>query len=288
MTAELDTQLIRAFVSVVDVGTISGAAKHLHLTQSAASLQIRRLEEQVEAVLFRRSAQGAKLTAAGEALLPYARRMLELEREALGAVRGTRVASDLRFGTNEVYAKRYLPNVLAEFRRAHPDAHPEIVCDVSTRIVEQFDQGALDLCLVVQHEEDAPGEIVGHEELVWVGRDDLALDPAAPIPLASYPSYCVFRAHGLRALAEQGRAWRLVFTSQSEAAIDIALEQGLAVTIRARRTLEPGWKVFGEADGLPPLAPVGVELRRAPGSHGARVADFARLIRDAVGRDVDA
>jgi len=284
MTPELDIALLRAFVHVVDVGSISGAAKQLHLTQSAASLQIRRLEDRAGTALFRRGSRGVTLTASGEALLPYARRMLALEGEALSAVRGTRIAGDLRFGTNEQYAKRYLPDILHRFRAVHPDAHPEIVCDVSTRILERFEDGELDACLVVQHDETSPGEVVGQEELVWVASPELSLAEDRPIPLALFPSDCIFRAHGIRALAEQGRPWRLVFTSQSEAAIDIALAQRLALTIRARRTLDRRWRIFGEAEGMPALAPVSIEMRRAAGSHDRLVGDFTRLVKGAVGR----
>lgn len=279
--SSLDLQLLRTLVTVADIASITRAARLLGLTQSTASLQLQRLEERLEVKLLDRSQRGVVPTAAGEAFLVYARRMLALEDEAIRSVRGAG-GGQIRVGLTDVDATRYLPSVLERFAAAHPDVQPHVTCDVSTALVERFERGELDVCLSIQHTPDSRGEVLGVDPIVWVAAADFELDLDAPVPLALYPELCIFRAHGLRALAGAGRRGELVYCSQSTAAIDVAINQGWAVAIKSPRACDPGWRVLGEADGLPALEPVTVELRRTPARNAPWIDGFAALIAGAV------
>lgn len=287
MNISLDPQLLRAFVAVAEVGSFTRAAKILALTQSATSLQIQRLEELLEVELFARTPRGVQLTAAGEAFMMYARRILALQDEAVRSVRRVPEATRIRIGLPDVYAMRYLPEVLGRFSEMYPQVHPEVRCEVSTRLFEAFDDGALDLCLGVVHDRERAGEVLGGDGIGWVASPSLTLADDEPVPLALYPEYCVYRAHGLRALAEAGRPWRLAYTSESSSAIDIAVSQGFAVAIKARQTMRPEWRELGAAEGMPRLSPVEIELRRSPTSESPALRDLGDLLAETVRADLD-
>lgn len=282
----LDTQLLRAFVTVAEVGSFTRASRLLALTQSATSLQIQRLEELLGTELFRRSSRGVQLTAGGEAFSVYARRLLALQDEAIQSVRQVPGASRIRIGIPDVYGIRYLPELLPRFAELHPEVYPEVRCEVSTRLFEAFDEGSLDLCLGVKHDRDAVGRVLGEDEIVWVSSPALSLAPGESVPLALYPEYCIFRAHGLRALADAGRSWRLAYTSESSSAIDIAVNHAWAVAIKSRRTARPEWRELGAAEGMPALAPVEIELRRSPPADSRALRDFAELLEAQVRADL--
>jgi hypothetical protein len=120
--------------------------------------------------------------------------------------------------------------------------------------------------------------VVGEEELVWVASPELELAPDAPLPLAVYPEYCVFRARALKVLAAAERDWQIVFTSQGLAAIDLAIDRGWGVAVKTASTVESRWRILGEDDGLPSLGPVAVELRRSPTNDAAPVRDLGDLL----------
>jgi DNA-binding transcriptional LysR family regulator len=285
MTPSLDTSLLRTFVTVAEVHHFTRAGKLLGLSQSAVSLQIRKLEELVGVALLGRDSRGVTLTAAGHAFLGHARRILSTQAEAIASIRALEREARVRIGLPDVYAVQFLPEVLAAFRPDHPGVHPEVTCDVSTELLRRFDDGALDVCLAVRHDPGSQGEVLGHEPLAWVAGEPLALAVEEPVPLALYPEPCVFRAFGLRALGKVSRPWRIVYTSQSSAAIDIAIDHGHAVAIKGRSTVKPSWRQLGEADGFPPLEPVQIELHAAPGlgDAGAELAARLRsLVREAL------
>ncbi len=284
----LDTDLLRAFVAVAELGSITRATPFLGLTQSAVSLQIRRLEDQLGAQLFHRSSRGVTLTSNGEAFAVQARQILDLHAKAVHSLwRPPGDREEIRLGINDVYAARHLAPVLDELRRTHPGARPIVVCDVSTALVEAFDGGRLDVCLSLRHDPTSDAEVLGEEKLVWVASPELEVAPDEPVPLAVYPEYCVFRATALRALAGVERDWRIVFTSQGLAAIDLAIDRGWGVAVKTASTVEQRWRVLGADQGLPALGSAIVELRRSPTNDAAPVRDLGDLLaarlRQAIG-----
>ncbi len=259
----MDRDLLRAFTAVVDHGGFSAAARHLHCTQSAVSLQIKRLEAHTGQRLFRRTSRRVQLTEAGGTLLPFARHLLQLQQQALAALEATQPAAPLRFGLTEEQAMAYLPTVLERLARDRPAVHLQVDCALSTELIERFDAGELDVALTVRHRATGAGRLIAHESLVWVARDGYVPPAGQPLPLAVNPQGCIYRARALDALSAIGRAWTVVFTSQNPTGINLALQAGLGLTIKTVRSIPAGCTVLGPEAGLPPLGQVAIELHQS-------------------------
>lgn len=280
----MDQQLLRAFVSVAETGSFTAAARALNRTQSAVSLQIKRLEEQVGDPLFHRTTRNVELTDIGGVLLPYAHRILNLQDEASAAVDAVTECDRLRFGIPDEQALAYLPGVIPDFRRTYPEVQLEVQCDLSTRLIDSFDEGDLDIALAVRHGPTSTGELLGEEETVWVAGNDFRNDGNSPLPLAVYPEGCVFRSSGLAALTGINRRWEIVYVSASPTGINVALQTGMAATIKAARSVPPGCRVLDGEPGIPPLPRVEVELHRSPLARSKVASEFVRLLI----REIDA
>ncbi|SDG00195.1 transcriptional regulator, LysR family [Limimonas halophila] len=278
----MDPELLRAFVSVAESRGFTAAARALNRTQSAVSLQIKRLEEQIGDSLFTRTSRSVELTGAGSALLPYARRILRLQDEAEAAVTAVTATKTLRIGISEEQAAFYLPGVIPTFAREHPDVRLEVVCDLSSRLVEHMQEGKLDLALTIRHEPTATGEVIGQERLVWVAGHYFPAEPGTPLPLALNPTGCIFRAHAIAALARAQRPWSLVYMSASPTGMNLALDAGMALSVKARRSVPESCRIVDEAFDLPALPPVDVELHRSATAVTEAADTFARLLMRAV------
>lgn len=263
----MDTDLFRAFVTVAECEGFSAAGRLLNRTQSAVSLQIRRLEERMGEPLFERSSRSVSLTAAGGRLLPYARRIISLQEEARRAMGDDRRGELIRLGVSEEHASAHLPHLLPDFATSCPEVRLEIVCDISSRLVRQFQEGLLDAVLCIRHEPTPTGRLIGRERLVWVVQAGRRPD-WEPLPLALNPEGCIFRAHALAALGRAERRWDVRYTSRSPTGVNVAVQSGLALTVKTPRSMPAGCRVAGVDDGLPELGHVEVELHRAPG-HGS-------------------
>ncbi|GHB15111.1 LysR family transcriptional regulator [Salinicola rhizosphaerae] len=273
----LDSDLLLAFVTVADSGGFTAASRHLHKTQSTISLRIATLETRLDTVLIERGGRQLKLTADGETFLVYARRLLHLQREAIAAL-GRSQSVTLRFGLPEDYADTWLPALLERFGERHPEVHVHIHCRMSTELLEQLEQGSLDMVLAVRHAEASRGRRLATEEVVWAAHERFTLDPTRPIPLALFPEQCVYRRRALAALAHIGRDWQLDSTSQSPSGLRVIVNQGHTVTVTDRRSLSPHWKALGDAEGLPALPPAILEVHRSPSLTHPAFDDFEALI----------
>jgi Transcriptional regulator len=278
----MNTELLLSFVAVAEHGGFSAAARALNRTQSAVSLQIKRLEEQLGAPVFRRTSRKIELTPAGGTFLPYARRLLQLQDEAMSAAAATEQAAPVRLGLSDEQAAAYLPTVLPAFTARFPAVPVEVTCDHSPALIDRLQAGLLDLALVVRHGPTATGRVVAQQPLVWVAAGDFRLDPARPVQLAVNPEGCIYRAQALASLSRSNRKWRVVYTSQSSTGINIAVAQGMAVAVKAARSVPPGCRVMSEAEGLPPLAPALIELHQAPAVFSRPAELIAQLLLEAL------
>lgn len=274
----LDPELLRAFITVAETRGFTSAGRTLNRTQSAVSLQIKRLEEQVGEPLFRRTSRRVVPTRAAEVLLPYARRILHLQDEAADAVGSQARGRSLRLGITEEQALAYLPDVIPGFSRRYPGVRLNVVCDLSTRLLERMDEGELDLALTIRHGPVGKGEVIGRERLVWVAHRSFRNDPAESLPLAVNPEGCIYRSYGLTALAGIRRPWRIVFVSASPTGINLALESGMAVSIKAGRSVPEYCRVLDGEPGIPSLPQVDVELHRSPTALSEVTDGFVELL----------
>lgn len=274
----LDPELLRTFVSVAETRGFTSAARALNRTQSAVSLQIKRLEDRVGAPLFQRTSRQVTPTRAAEALLPYARRILHLHDEAAAAVGAVGRGRSLRLGITEEQALTYLPNIIPAFSERFPGVQLNVVCDLSTGLLQRMEDGELDLALAIRHGPVGQGQVIGRERLVWVAHETFRNAPGEALPLAVNPGGCIYRSYGLTALAGIQRPWRIVYVSASPTGINLALEANMAVSIKAARAVPEYCRVLDGEPGIPGLPQVDVELHRSPTALSEVTDGFVELL----------
>lgn len=268
----LDIDLLRALVAVVDADGFTAAADTLARTQSAISMQIRRLESTVGCQLLSRSKRGVMPTVEGEHLLGHARRILAAHDEAVQSLTGTNARGRVSIGTPDDYAGTFLTAALARFAAAHPGVELEIHCDLTPRLRRAQAAGELQLVLGTRQPGETEGDLLRREPMVWAAAPDHRPELRDPLPIATFLDGCIFRPLTERALAASGRAWRVAYSSSSLAGIQSAVEGGLALTALVRSTVPAGWRLLGLAEGLAPLPPVEIALfRSSPLPRAARL-----------------
>lgn len=289
--ANLDLDLVRTFVVLAEAQNFTRAGERLGRTQSAVSLQLRRLEGQLDVQLFDRDPRRVVLTSEGETLLPQARRLLRLNDEIVAGMRPDGVTGEVRLGAPEDFATLYLPQILGAFARTHPGVALTVTCDLTLRLLDGLRDGAFDLVLV-KREPLGPdmGVRVWREPLVWVAADKEVVEGAAQAPLVLAPSPCVYRKRAISALESRGAPWRAAYTSPSLAGQLAALRAGLGATVLPRAMAPADLVVLGEDMGFPPLADAEIALMRARSTPAAaeRLAEaiLAALDRQSAGRAV--
>jgi DNA-binding transcriptional LysR family regulator len=259
MSVDLDIALLRAFVAVVEQGGFSAAARRLNCTQSAVSMQVKRLEDAVGMRLLLRDTRSVRPTEPGETLMRRARRILALNDETVADLRGNGVDGLVRLGTPDDYATCFLPEALSRFARAHPRVQIEARCDMSADLLTLLAAGDLDL-VVGTRQRGGPGRLLRREALVWVAARDVEVEGMTPLPLVLAPRGCQFRDFAITALVEQGRDHRIAFISPSLAGIRAAVLGGLGVAVLAHSSLSPDLRLLGATDGFPALPPVDIVL----------------------------
>ena len=263
----IDTDLLRTFVTLVDLGGFTRAGEALGRSQPAISLQMKRLEELVGAALLRRDAREVGLTADGETLMVYARRILYLNDEALAALGPVRAGEGVRLGIPNDFAALLLPMVLGRFAGDTGEAKVSVDCELSHVLLDRLAAGTLDVVVAMHRDPVAPPAAMLRawtERLVWVGSGESSIASQSPIPLVAYPDGCAYRRAMLRALDLADRPWRIVFESPSLGAIQAAIQAGLGVTVTAERTMPPGLRPMAPACGLPGLGDMIVGLHFDP------------------------
>ncbi|MCH7627473.1 LysR substrate-binding domain-containing protein [Novosphingobium sp.] len=263
----LDIDLLRCFVTIADTGSLTRAGQRLGRTQSAVSLQLKRLEEQLNRSLFDRSPRSLAITSDGERLIGPARQILRLNDATVAEMFEPDITGQVRIGVPEDFATAHLPGVLAAFAEAHPLVELEVTCDLTLNLLERFHAGAFDLVLVKRQpeQERQPGVRVWREPLVWVARDRQAVADLRRVPLVVSPEPCVYRKRASESLDAMGRAWRVAYTSTSLGGSLSAVRAGLGITVLPLEMVPPGLTALGEDSGLPPLYDTEIALIEAPG-----------------------
>jgi DNA-binding transcriptional LysR family regulator len=253
----LDLNVLRTLVLAVDLGGFARAARRVGRTQSAVSLQMRRLEDSAGQPLFTRAGRSFALTTAGDQVVGYARRLLAINDEAVAAVRGARLACPVRLGVLGDFAETWLPQVLARFARSHPTARLEVQVDRRVAMLDALDRGRLDFALVF--EADRPrGTRLGDLPMAWIAPRASRWAPGSALPLVLFEAPCVFRTAALAALDRAGIPWYVAFASQSLAGIWAAVDAGLGVTVRTPVGVPRGLQVIDPSTGPQGTAPPGL------------------------------
>jgi DNA-binding transcriptional LysR family regulator len=265
MAVNLPTTLLRSFVAIVDTGSMLNAAEHVFVTQSALSLQIKRLEELVQQPIFTRDGRRLTLTGAGTTLLGYARRVLALHDEALAAIATGDFAGPVRIGMVQDFGDLLLTGLLARFTELHPDAQIFARVAGTAELQTMLDRGQLDLVVGFAAAQDA--NALRTAEMSWFGNAPL-LD-RSPLPLAVLEKPCRFREAAITSLEAAGRPWRLAVETPNLSTLRAAVQAGLGITCRTPLFL-PDLTPLA-SDCLPPLPGVAcILLQSAQPSEASR------------------
>ncbi|MFC5431650.1 LysR substrate-binding domain-containing protein [Paraburkholderia denitrificans] len=258
----IPTELLRTFVKAVDLGSFTRAGEAVGRTQSAISLQVRRLEELLEVPLFVRGTHSVKLTDEGTILVGYARRMLALNDEAIGSLCRPKVAGSVRLGAPHEYTASLLPVILSKFAQSHPGVMLEVTCDLSKNLLARQEKGEFDLVIALHDSSGAGGTKVLTEPLVWITSLDHARDQQRPLPLVVAPPPCIYRSRVLETLGRLDRPWRIAYASSSYSGIIAAVRAGLGVTLLAASTVPEGVRALSEREGFPAMGELDVRLHQ--------------------------
>ncbi len=282
MLSNLDLDAIRALVTATDLGTHAQAAARLGLTPSAVSLQMKRLQEQVGAMLFRREGRGLALTEAGQVALSYGRRLLAINDEMLDRIRGASASGTVRVGLSQDFAEAVLPNALARFTERYPLVLVELRIEGNGALVEAVEKGQLDVALAIGHAQRPSARRVGALDLVWIAGQGFRRRADQPLPLVLLGPQCAFRKEAIAQLDRAGRAWRVAATSPSLAGLWAAAAGGLGLTARTRLGL-PSSLACGETlFDLPRLPTLPVTLHTRPGTPSPALERLCALIVDSL------
>ena len=282
MAAQLDLDQLQTFVAIADTGSFTRAAEEVFRTQSAVSMQMRRLEERIGRPLFEKDGRTNRLTEDGERLLAYARRMIRLNRETLAAFEDNRLEGQVRIGTPDDYADRFLPEIMARFARSNPRVEMSVICEPTVNLVEQIRRGLLDIALVTHDDEKGASEIVRREPLLWVASANHTVHEEDVLPLAVGRPTCVWRRSATDMLDQMERDYRVLFTSWSATVIIAAVMSGLAVSVLPECALRPGMRVLTESDGFGALPDCRIGIMRGHSSQPAIVDALARHITESL------
>jgi DNA-binding transcriptional LysR family regulator len=267
MLPVLDNDHLRTLVAIAETGSFTKAADIVHKTQSAVSMQIRKLEERLGREIFGKEGRAAKLTPDGEKLLDYAYRILRINDEAISTFRGERLTGRVKLGVPDDYAERYLPEILARFTASNPGIEVAVICEPTTALVETMNSCDVDLAIITHSKKRDVGEIIREEKLLWVASQRHCVHESRPLPLALGRDTCDWRRAAVTQLEERGTPYRVLYTSWNSSAVGAAVLAGLAVGVLPESAIRPGMRVLGEQEGFPALPTVKIALLRNPKRH---------------------
>lgn len=278
----LDADQLRTLVAIADAGSFTRAAELVHKTQSAVSMQMKRLEERLGRPVFAREGRGTKLTDDGERLLDYARRIVRLNSECVASFIETDLAGRVTLGLPDDYADRYLPEILAAFSRSNPRAEVTVVCEPTPFLVDGVRSGELDLAIITHIDGLSTSDVVRTEQLLWVGSARHGVHDEDPLPLAVGRASCCWRHAATSALEDCGRRFRIAYVSWYSTAVSAAVQAGLAVSLLPESALKPGMRILGAREGFPALPACKIGVMSAPAGNNALADALGDQIRESL------
>ena len=284
MIPNLDIDQLKTFLAIADTGNFTRAADEVNKTQSAVSMQMKRLEDLLGRPLFARDGRGSRFTADGERLIEYARRIVALSDEAVSAFTKPDITGTVRFGTPDDYADIFLPEVLARFAKTHPRITVDVECVSSLILKERVQRGEIDLSVITFGCREGEGEIIRREDLVFATSARHNAHLLDELPMALSQPGCCWRKIVTEALEAKRRKYRIAYSSPNSATINVAILQGLAVGVMPKFCLRPGMRVLTEADGFPPLEQFDIGLIRKPGKASSAVEALVQHVKEGLGR----
>jgi DNA-binding transcriptional LysR family regulator len=284
MIRNLDTALIRTFVTVADKASMTAAANALHLTQGAVSQQIKRLEDVLGCSLFERDRRGLRLTRSGERLFGKGKRLLGLNDEIWAEMAGNAVAGEVRLGVPYDLVGTLLAPILKTYAETYPQVEISLVCASSPQLAAALATGTIDLAVIEERVGPSAGECLAIDRLVWVGAKSGVARRKRPLPVSMVADTCAFRPAVLSALNEHGLEWRTVFENGNIDATTATVRSDLAVTTWLASTVPADLDILSADSELPALPNFSINLHLPRHGVGPAALEFARHIRDGLAR----
>lgn len=278
MARNLDLTALRSFVAVADSGGVTRAAGFLNLTQSAVSMQLKRLEESLDTNLLDRSARQIALTPAGEKLLGYARRMLELNDEVWSRLTDDVYEGEIILGVPHDIVYPAIPRVLQQFNVEFPRMRVQLISLYTKGLKVSFSRGECDVILTTEDGVADGGETLKTLPLLWIGAPGGAAWRQRPLRLA-FGRHCIFRAGVIRRVEEAGIPWELAVESEMDRAIEATVSADLALNAMLEGTEPPHLERVQHKGTLPELATKKINMYLSDnmrGEAGRRLADLLR------------
>jgi DNA-binding transcriptional LysR family regulator len=278
----LDLDTLRTLVLAADLGGYGKAATRLARTPSAISLQMKRLQTDVGAELFRKQGRKVVLTEAGEIALRFGRRILALNDELLDTIRGASMAGSVKLGFSQDFADTALPHVLLRFAMLYPLVQMEVHIEGNAALVDAIESRRLDVALTVGQADRSTAEVIGDIDLVWIAGSQFEPRAEQPLPLVVLGPQCAFRKRAIQLLDETSRPWRIAAVSPSLAGLWAAALGGLGITARSSLGLPPKLVAQRRLFDLPSLGAFPISLHVPPDGVSEGVDRLRAIIREEI------
>ncbi len=278
---QLDVESLRALLAVLDHGGMTRAAGHLHLTQSAVSWKIKRLEERVGRPLLIRDGHTIRPTRDGRALIDDARRLVDIHDRAAARLRSSELTGKVKVGSNEEVDAERMASLLGRFMRANPQTSIEFVIDHTEHLAKKIDAGEIDVAVIQVDEHDLRRDdlVLWTDVLCWVTSCESTYDDGA-IPLVTFGEHCFYRSLSEPLLTSHGIDFTIAFSVASTGGVRAAVEAGLGVGVLSSRQLGGDVVEWKRGREVPPLPRIYQIARTVPGERPAVAAALIDAIAD--------
>lgn len=274
-----DPVWLRSFVAVSEALSFTEAAARLGIRQSTASDHVRKLEAACGRRLFVRDTHSVIVTPDGEAMMGFAKSILETSARAMRHFRKEDLQGRVRLGVSEDMVLGGLPHALKDFARAHSGVELELTVAVSETLRTRLHEGKLDIVIQKRLADEGHGTLLWRDPLVWAASPHFRLDPAEPIPLVVLAPPALTRAVALAALEQAGCSWRIICSSDSQSGVHAAASAGLGIAPHAKSLLPPSLAILNDKV-LPPLGTTDFIMLKRKGAAGGPVEALAALLTD--------
>lgn len=275
----IDLDLLQAVVAFADTGSCKAAAKVIHRSQSAVSIKLKKLEEDLGATVFTRTGRAISLNERGKDMVADARRILWISGQLVERAKSPGLSGAVRLGLPDDYTSLLGP-FLSRFSDEFPSANLDLHCAPTAQLKPMLERGELDLSILSFETDTKEGFVLQRQPVHWFCSRTNDLHDRRPLPLALFPEGCIFRKWILAALTQMDREYRIVCTSPNTAALQAVVQAGLAVSAFPRSDIPSGSRLLGVDDGFPELSEVTIMLCMSPVLRDDRQSALARGLRD--------
>ncbi|UDL88174.1 LysR family transcriptional regulator [Mesorhizobium sp. PAMC28654] len=281
MKPTLDSDLLRTFVAVADTGNFTKAAERAGRTQSAVSMQMKKLEDMVGNSLFERGSRGVALTRRGDELIGNARRIVSLLDETAASMAAPPLGGPVRIGIPEEYGHAILSRALGAFAKRNAKVEVTVRYAHSGAQIAALAADELDLAVVFEWQDLSGGEVLMNDPTVWVTSNLHQMHEERPVPIALYNRAGWCRDFAIKSLEQRGLAYRVAYTSDTNGGLRLAVTSGLAIAPISRSNIPADCRELTAADGFGDIDSSNVVLRRNPNASGEAIDSMEEAIREA-------